>query len=222
MKYKTIAIIGGYSVSEDFVSEIKKASYIIACDRGAYWLLNHTIIPNEAVGDFDSVSKEQMQLITECVPLVRIYPKEKDYTDLELALECATQLKPKEIVIYGAIGGRLDHTLGAFYLLEQYKNVTIKITCIDEQNQIELVKKQSIISKNKTFKYYSLIPLTDNVEVSLKGFKYALHKAILKRGKTIGISNELISSKGIIIVYTGYLLLISSRDSAEEMGFEPM
>ena len=168
MKYKTIAIIGGYSVSEDFVSEIKKASYIIACDRGAYWLLNHTIIPNEAVGDFDSVLAEELALIKESVPIVHVYHSEKDYTDLELALKIASMLKPQEIHMYGVTGGRIDHTLGAIYLLEQYHKLSTKIVCFDKQNEIQLVTKTLLVTRSNQYKYYSLLPITNMVQLSLK------------------------------------------------------
>ncbi len=212
MKYKTIVIVAGGDLSLTLIPNIKKGHYIIGADYGAYWLLAHGVTPNEAVGDFDSVSKEQMQLITECVPLVRIYPKEKDYTDLELALQMAVKLKPQEINMYGVTGGRIDHTLAAIYLLEQYHNLSTKIVCIDEQNEIQLVTKALFVSKGKQYKYYSLLPITNTVQLSLKGFSYPLHNAVIHRGKTIGISNELQLSKGVITVYKGKLLCVMSRD----------
>lgn len=41
----------------------------------------------------------------------RMYPSEKDQTDLEIALEQAYELAPKTIYIFGVTGGRLDHEL---------------------------------------------------------------------------------------------------------------
>lgn len=212
MKHKTITIIGGSFIHTSLLSDIKKASYIIACDRGAYWSLIHGIVPNEAVGDFDSVSKEEMQLINECVSLVNTYPKEKDFTDLELALERAIQLTPNEIVIYGATGGRFDHTMGASLLLERFSDSCLFIRCVDEKTEVALITDMLTIYKNKKYQYYSLFSLTKKSVVSLKGFYYTLDKGILKRGSTTGMSNELVEKKGQITVHEGTLLFIKSTN----------
>lgn len=212
MKKKTIIIVAGGDLFLKLLPEIKKGDYIIGADYGAYWLLFHGVTPDEAIGDFDSVSKEELQLIEECIPMVSKYPKEKDYTDLELALERAIQMKPKEIVIFGATGGRLDHTLGACLLLEKFSDSGIFIRCVDVSSEITLVTNTLTINKDKKHQYCSLFSLTEKSIVSLYGFYYSLDKGILKRGSTTGVSNELVKKKGQIAVHRGTLLCIKSSD----------
>lgn len=212
MKKKTLVIVAGGDLSLTLLPDIKRGNYIIGADYGAYWLLTHGVIPNEAIGDFDSVSKEEMQLINECVSLVNIYPKEKDFTDLELALERAIQLTPNEIVIYGATGGRFDHTMGASLLLERFSDSCVFIRCIDERTEVALITGMLTIYKNKKYQYYSLFSLTEKSVVSLRGFYYTLDKGILKRGSTTGMSNELVEKKGQITVHEGTLLFIKSTN----------
>lgn len=209
MKKKTIVIVAGGDLSLKLLPDIRKGDYIIGADYGAFWLLSYEVTPDEAIGDFDSVSKEEMQLITECVPLVSMYPKEKDYTDLELALERAIQMKPKEIVIYGATGGRLDHTLAGILLLEAYKNENI--TIIDENNELSIIYREKKVKKITKFSYCSFISISQQSMLTLKGFKYPLTRGFLNREKALGVSNEIINSIGSITVHKGTVLCIQSR-----------
>ena len=45
----------------------------IGADRGAFHLLEKGIIPQEAVGDFDSVSKKNMKQLKKSVEIVRTF-----------------------------------------------------------------------------------------------------------------------------------------------------
>ena len=71
-----------------------------------------------AVGDFDSVTAEERQVIRKYAQhFVQARP-EKDDTDLELALLTIFEQNPQaQVTIFGALGGRIDHMLAnAFYL----------------------------------------------------------------------------------------------------------
>ena len=61
----------------------------IGADRGALTLINEGISPNISVGDFDSLTAEELSLIKKTSHIIKSYPVEKDKTDLELALDCA-------------------------------------------------------------------------------------------------------------------------------------
>jgi len=57
------------------------------------------------------------------------------------------------------------------------------------------------------------MPLTTEVkEVSLEGFKYPLHKKTLYIGDSLGISNELIDKQAKILLKSGILICIKSKD----------
>ena len=64
-----------------------------------------------------------------------------------------------------------------------------------------------------SFPFLSLLPITDQVSgVTLTGFLYPLHQATLRRGDTLGISNELTGPWGKIAIAKGKLLVIESMD----------
>lgn len=206
---KLISIVAGGTLSEKFLSDIKKADYIIGVDRGAWWLLQNKITPQEAIGDFDSVTQEELAVLEESIPLVSKYPKEKDFTDLELALEKAVNLKSQQIIIYGGIGSRFDQTLASILVLERFSSQA-DIHIMDENNEIQFVDRQIDVIKDARFFYYSLISVTDKAVVTLKGFAYPLHEGIISRASTLGVSNELKEKKGSITVHEGKILLIKS------------
>ncbi|MBI4058148.1 thiamine diphosphokinase, partial [Candidatus Gottesmanbacteria bacterium] len=55
-KAERIVIFGNGRLLVYYVRQIRKSDYIIGVDRAAYWLITHGVVPNVAIGDFDSVS----------------------------------------------------------------------------------------------------------------------------------------------------------------------
>ena len=207
-----IAIVAGGKLDKRFLKEISQADMRIGVDRGAWWLVQNKLTPDVALGDFDSVTKRQLQRMKTKVKKVLVFPPLKDATDLELAVDYAIRLKPKEVIIFGGIGTRLDHTMAAVHLLEKLLNKRIKGAIVDEHNEIVLVKDFYRMDKKQQYRYLSLLPHTQSVVVSLSGFAYPLVGVQLKRGTSRGISNELTGKRATIKVHEGMALVIKSRD----------
>ena len=207
-----IAIIGGGRLSKRFLQEIIKSNYVIGVDRGAYWLITNSAIPNIAIGDFDSVSSKELEEIKKRVKTIIKYPLEKDATDMELAAQHAISLHPKEVVMYGATGRRLDHTVGNIHLLERLLEKGISGVIRDSNNEVRITSGKITIGKDARYGYVSLLPITETVEVTLIGFLYDVSHALIRRGQTLGISNEIRAEKATIEVHQGKALVIGSRD----------
>ncbi len=206
---KRIAIVAGGTLSKQFLSDIAKSTYIIGVDRGAYWLIVNGIIPDIAIGDFDSVSARELQVIRKNIRRVEEHPKEKDLTDMELAVVHAIKLRPKEIVIYRALGSRLDHTLANIHLLEKIHDSGV---IRDGNNEVRFASGRLVIRKESRYRYVSLLPVSKTIEVTLRGFLYDASHALIRRGQTLGISNEICGDKATIEVHRGRALVIRSRD----------
>lgn len=209
---KVIAIIGGGKVSSRFSSAIIGSNYSIGVDRGAYWLILNEIIPDVAIGDFDSVNARQMQIIKKQSKRMDRYPKKKDKTDMELALDHAIRLQPKEVRIYGAVGDRLDHTIANIHLLERLHDAGILGVIVDETNEVRMVDKSLTVKKDSRFRYVSIVPVTESILVTLTGCVYNLTRTMIHRGETLGISNEIRDREATIEVHSGKALVIRSRD----------
>ncbi len=69
---------------------------------------------------------------------IHVYQAEKDYTDLELALDWALQKEPETIRMFGVTGGRADHFLGNIQLLYKALHKNTDVELIDRQNDIQM------------------------------------------------------------------------------------
>jgi len=184
---------------------------VICADGGARHVLALGMIPRTVIGDMDSLSSELLGNLRESGCRILEYPARKDETDTELALRYALELKPLEIEIYGALGGRIDHTLANISLLVMAARKGIKTRIVDATTEMFVLSGDSEITGNPEG-IVSLFPLTTEVHgITLEGFEYPLHQATMAIGKPYGISNRLLADRGTISVTSGHLLVIKSR-----------
>jgi thiamine pyrophosphokinase len=184
------------------------ASLIIVCDGGVRHLQKLGITPDVIIGDMDSI--EPAQLASYSAQGVKIikYPANKDFTDTELALDYALNLKPTAIYIWGALGGRIDHTLANVFLLRKGKDASIKTYLIDEYCEAFIVDKEAafVDAKGVTVSLFAFSPQVEGL--SLSGFVYPLKDAVLTMGESQGISNIIDEGHAKISVRVGNLLVI--------------
>ncbi|WP_314587765.1 thiamine diphosphokinase [Paenibacillus terrigena] len=210
-----IIIFSGGELTPTALNDIKPGDFIIGVDRGAAFLMEHQIPMHIAVGDFDSVTKEVKDQIALCSErFIDCDPIYKDLTDTEMALELALEQNPSEIVIYGALGTRIDHSLSNIHLLRRTLEAGVHCTLIDPHNEICIMDASRPYHVKKTsFTYVSLLPLSLQVTgVTLEGFRYPLHQATLTIGKSLSVSNELEKELGTITITDGLLLVMLTRD----------
>ena len=217
MNHLTIGIVGNgpEEALPDLTFYESTVDLWIGADRGALHIVRSGLKIHDAVGDFDSVTREEMKLIQDKVRNFSKLPSEKDETDLELALYKAFQLQPETILLFGVTAGRKDHELINIQLLYRIleKRITGKI--IDRQNQLALTKPGThTLKKDPDYPYVSFVPFSEVVEgITLKGFCYPLENETITWGSTLCISNELSHESGNFSYRRGILLLIKSRDS---------
>lgn len=215
MKYAVVCA-GGPEVAE-LKGFLIDETIFIGADRGAFRLLEKGIIPEEAVGDFDSVSKEEYKVIKDSVPRVDRFRSEKDETDTELAVSRALSYKPEHVVLTGVTGGRLDHTEAALHLLYrlQTENPAISFSIRNETNELSmLLPAVHEVTKKPEFPYVSFFPFGGKVTgLTLSGFKYETYNETLETGMTKFTSNETASSNCTISFQEGICLMVRSSDA---------
>lgn len=205
---KTIIIVAGGTPPKRVVP----ANFIIGVDQGALWLLRHGMTPDVAIGDFDSVTKKQKKYIHDHVKKYIEYPPQKDETDLELAAFQAIKQKPKEVWIYGAIGTRFDHVIGGIQVLLKLASYNICGYLVDKTNEIQIVRRELTLKRLRALPYVSIFPIGEKAIVSLSGFHYNVSHRIFRSGSTHGVSNEITGRTAQVLVHTGEIFLIRSRD----------
>lgn len=211
---KTLIVSGG-KINKKFIENylnLNDFENIIAVDKGLESLNKLKIKPNHIVGDFDSINKNILKKYLNKKEIqIHKFNSEKNYTDTHLALKLALKLKSKQIIILGAIGTRIDHTIANINILYDALKKDVNTKIINEYNQIQIIKKS--IKIEQKYKYLSLIPLTTKVKgITLNGFKYQLKKGNLKIGESLGISNEQIKKIAEIKIKKGILIVIQSKD----------
>lgn len=190
--------------------------YFIGADRGSLYLLEHGIKPDEAIGDFDSLTKEEWLQIKGIVNRIDKVKAEKDETDTELALLKALAYNPNEIYLTGVTGGRLDHYESAlrtfFNIQKNYPQVKMKI--INNQNELSILfPGKHTIMRNELYPFLSFFAFNERVEnISLSGVKYETFNDSIELGESRFTSNELIKSVGYISFSSGICLMIRSSD----------
>ena len=208
-----LVVGSGMIESTEIIKEYSKVSDLLVCaDGGARYFYHAGIKPHILVGDFDSIAPEiQMFYQKGDVDIVK-FPSDKDYTDMELALDIAVQKGATRIHIVGATGSRLDHTLSNIQLLHKLADVGVEGVIVNENNYIHLLTDHIELPKKEGF-YLSLIPATPKVEgITTKGLAYSLKDAEMVMGTGLGISNEFTSDSAEVTIKKGRLYVIVSRD----------
>ena len=219
MKYSTehIIIITSYI---DVPFDMEKAlaqiedPFIICTDGGFDLARQASITPHMLLGDLDSIQSE----IPADLP-IKTFPPEKDYTDLELAIQTATELKASHVEIWGGIGGRLDHTLANLQLLSRYADVFNSLRMRDGQNTCFVLNADaakdapnSLTIPQKAGCYLSLFALSETVEgLTARGVKYPLENHTLTRTFPLGVSNEFKQKEAFLSLEKGSLLVILAK-----------
>lgn len=213
---RRIIIVSGGTIGDrahDILSESQLEDLLVGVDRGTLALIEHQFQPVYAFGDFDSVNSEEMALIESKVRQIRSFDAiDKDWTDTELAFHWALKQNPQQILLLGGTGTRLDHSLSNVFLLEAALEKGIDCRMIDEHNEVRLINRPCTIVHGP-YQYVSLLSLSDvSTGITLEGFQYPLHQATLFRGQSLGVSNVLIDETGTIMLESGLLLVIQSKD----------
>ncbi len=211
-------VISGGAIDDAFACEtIKNGGYdvLYAADSGMDFLYRHHLTPDIIVGDFDSAGREALSFFRsqEQIEFCELNP-EKDETDTEYAVRDAMERGVDSLDILGGFGTRMDHMLANTALLGLGLENHVEMMILDAKNRIRMVCDSCTLSKRHQFgTYVSLLPVTEQAAgVTLKGFKYPLQDAVIRRFSSLGVSNEIAEERAEITVKEGILLVIESKD----------
>ncbi|MCH9614417.1 MAG: hypothetical protein SP1CHLAM54_16230 [Chlamydiia bacterium] len=183
-------VVNGELKSPDLIKpRILSHDRIIAVDGGYNHCVAMGITPELVIGDLDSCQPENLQ--------TDVYPRDKDKTDLRLALE---KYPADKMTLFCATGGRTDHTLVHMLLLKEY----IGRLSIDGAEQMFVIDRPTKIEA-KPGQSVSLIPLFQPVRLTTTGLKWNVENQTLNQ-KFTGISNVAVSDHVEILEINGELL----------------
>lgn len=188
--------IASYSKTKALLATYEK---IIAVDGGFNHCKNMGIIPDCVIGDLDSISSQELINYPEVA--IQKFPRDKNESDLELAIHLLLDQGVEALALFGVLGLRTDHLLYTLYLLTHHSNKLIiesekeTIFCLQEKNHIPSFSGQVL----------SLIPLNEVTGVTTEGLKWEIHDATLDK-KFMSLSNVSLEDSFKVSLKTGDLL----------------
>jgi len=192
-------------------SLIRADDFILCADGGTRHALALGVKPDLVIGDMDSLGKNIWQELEKTGVSIELFPRDKNETDLELAINRAIELGQKEIIVIGALGGRLDQTLGNISLLSDVRLATLDIRFDDGVEEIFFCREQAKVHGGSG-DIVSLLPWRGAVtDIQTKDLKWVLDNETLYPEKTRGISNEMIGDSASVSVGSGLLLIVHRR-----------
>lgn len=193
---------------------LRGAGLLVAADGGANALQRIGIAPHVVVGDLDSLHATALAWVQLQGGEVLRLPREKDETDLELALLLAVERGASAIDVLGALGGRLDHTLANVAMLgmRELAACTVRLRTASEELFVVRAGEQRLIfgTQGDTV---SLLPLSGEAQgITIAGFQYPLAAATLRADRARGVSNVLLQPPGAVTLTGGLLLVVHHFD----------
>jgi thiamine pyrophosphokinase len=191
-----------------YLGHIRAAELLIAADGGALPLLRAGIVPHVAIGDMDSIDAAGLAELEAHGITPRRLPREKDETDLELALLYAASAGATAIDILGALGGRWDHTLANVALLALPELRERHARLLADRQTLFLVRDTAVL-EGQIGDTVSLLPLAGDAHgVTTTGLRYPLDDATLSYERARGVSNVLLAPPGSVSLRAGLLLVV--------------
>lgn len=180
----------------------------IAADSGIDHARALGIIPDLAVGDFDSVTAEGLEWVSRSGATVTRHPAAKNHTDLELAIDAALATDPERVVVIAVAGGRTDHFLANIAVLAQPAYRGAEIDAYMGTSVISVVHDRRTLA-GEAGETITLLPVGgDATGVTTDGLRYPLVGEPLPAGTTRGVSNVFDGESATVSVESGVLLAI--------------
>lgn len=202
-----------------FQSLLQQADLRVAADGGARYLLALDLLPHIAVGDFDSLVPEQLELLERAGVEVQRHSVHKNETDLELALLQAIEYGATCIYVLAALGGRPDQQLANLQLLTHPALAQADVRMLHDRWELFAIRQSARIY-GAPGDIVSLLPMTDEVAgIVTDGLYYPLRDESLSLGPARGVSNVLVGKQASISVRSGILLCMHELpEVAEPLG----
>lgn len=179
---------------------------LIAADAGYRYCKENGLLPDIVIGDFDSLG-----VVPQGETVIKLNPV-KDITDMHAAVDRGIEKGYRKFVLYGATGGRLDHTLANLQLIASLSQKGYKAEIVDEKSIITAVTDGKICFDSSYSGYISLFSHTEKCEgITIKGLKYNLDNSCITNSFPLGVSNEFIGGESEISIKKGTAIIVYDK-----------
>lgn len=195
-------IFGALPVSRLPISPVR-GDIVIAADRGYDVALSLGITPDLVVGDFDSRGEAPA-----AENLVKLQVR-KDDTDVGHAVEMGFERGCSNFIIYGAVGGLLDHTFANVVIAHNIAVRGGRALFIGEEYSFTVLHSASVDFAARASGRISVFALGGTARgVNIRGLSFDAEALDLPCTSHLGVSNAFIGQEARISVADGDLLVM--------------
>lgn len=189
------------------MQSLQDADLFIAADGGGNTAREMNLLPDLVIGDLDSYIPQE----SDSWDVIK--RPDQNSNDLEKALQYALRKQVSHVIVYGATGMRLDHTVKNLSVLKQFNSQFESLLFRDRYCDVKLIDSpHSEILPLHT--KVSLFPLSGIVRgITSSGLKYELSNDTLENGVFDGSSNLTVSTEIEISHESGDLLFFINHNS---------
>jgi len=209
-----IVFTGGKSPSFSAIRGLLdgRETFVVAADSGLITAESAGFKPALIIGDMDSLDGSRLS----AYPPDRVmrYPRDKDYTDTELALQTVIDKGCDEAWIIGGGAGRIDHLFGIRSLFERavfprrWITDSADIFCLDADKDDADTDYNEVSLRLAVNACVSVFPLGSGPwKAKSKGLKWPLDDLLWDRG-FFGLSNVAVNGDFSITAKAGRFMVI--------------
>jgi thiamine pyrophosphokinase len=208
-----VIVVASGEIDDRDARWLASADLLIAADGGAALLDRIGRRPDRLIGDLDSVSADLVERLEAAGTRVELHPTDKDASDTELALGAAIAAGGTEIVLLGALGGaRLDHEIANLLLITDPELEDVDVRLVRGGTTVRVLRGGRRLALHEADGLIvSLLPVGgDASSVTTTGLRWSLTDAVLRMGRSRGLSNELIEASASVSLEHGTLLVVQT------------
>lgn len=185
------------------MAPIAEHDLLLAADGGLEHLRRRGLVPHLIVGDFDSLGR-----VPEGDNIIR-HPVEKDDTDTMLAIKTGLARGYRNFILYGCLGGRLDHTCANLQALSFLANHDASGWLLGQGMAATVIRNSRLdFAPGHEGTISVFCPDGESRGVTLTGLYYPLHNAVLTSAFPLGVSNRFTGKAASVTVEEGSLLVM--------------
>ncbi len=217
---------GAPPAQRDIDRWLRAGNLLLCADGGARAALALGLAPQHVIGDFDSLAEAELIELQRRGATLHRHPTHKDETDLELALTMAVSLPSssgretanagREIIILGAMGGRIDHELANMLLLAMPALKGARTMLAHGNERLFLIDARdgetTAHLRGSAGDTVSLLPFGGDAHgITTAGLEYPLRDESLFVGPARGVSNVMLADEAHVALSAGMLLCVMTE-----------
>lgn len=207
-----LVVAGGDAPTAVELADEREWEWVVAADAGLDHAYGLGLEVDLVVGDLDSVTPASLDRATASGVEVQRHPRDKDATDLALALDAAVGRGASELLVVGVGGGRPDHELANLLLLAAPVYAAVDVEARTAAARFTVVRSRPRRLLGRPGDVVTLLAVHGPaLGVRTEGLRWSLEGDALEAASTRGVSNELSQPVATVVVGTGVLLAIQPR-----------